>query len=184
MRRSAGAAVAAAALSAIGFATALPAATAPAPAQPHLTLPSPWRPVSGLPRSTDFTYVAQWVLPNGEPDPAPSALHYVSVKVKPLDEGGLGGYVADAVASLTSSHQATNAKYAQIESCVRPAWIVTFDATVNGSPRSFEEVDMTFRSTLYEAEYNRPAGQAVEPTAHAALLAFCASVPPHRSANS
>jgi hypothetical protein len=178
VRRSAGAIIALTAVAVCCAATPAP------PPVPHLTLPSPWRPVSGLPQSSDFTYVAQWVLPNGQLDPAPSALQYISVKVKPLDEGGLGGYVADAVASLTSSHQATNAKYAQIESCVRPAWIVTFDATVNGSPRSFEEVDMTFRSTLYEAEYNRPAGQAVEPTAHAALLTFCASVPSHHGTNS
>jgi len=168
----------------LALALALCCGAAPAPAGPHLTLPSPWRPVDGLPPSTEFRYVAQWVLPNGQVDPAPSALQYVSVKVKPLDEGGLGGYVADAVASLTSSHQATGAKYAQIETCVRPAWIVTFDATVNGSARSFELVDMTYRSTLYEAEYNRPAGQAVEPSAHAALLAFCATVPSRRNAGS
>jgi len=163
---------------------ALCAAATPAPPAPHLDLPSPWQATISLPPSTDFTYVAQWVLPNGQPDPPASALQYVSILKKPLDEGGLGGYVADAVASLSDSHQATNAKYAQIEACVRPAWIVTFNATVNGLPRAFEEVYMTYRSTLYEAEYNRPAGQPVEPAAHAALLAFCTSVPAHRGSNS
>jgi len=138
----------------------------------------------GVPPPADFVTLVEWVLPNGQIDPAASALQYVSLKSKPLDEGGLGGYVADAVASLSDSHQATNAKYAQIESCVRPAWIVTFDATVNESPRAFEEVYMTFRSTLYEAEYNRPSDQPVDPAAHAALLAFCASVPSHRSSDS
>jgi hypothetical protein len=167
----------------LALALVLSCAAAPAPA-PHLTLPSPWRPVAGLPPPSDFTYVEQWVLPNGRPDAPASALHYVSMLEKPLDEGGLGGYVADAVSSLTGSHQASNAKYAQIESCVRPAWLVTFDATVHGSPRAFEEVYLTFRSMLYEAEYNRPADQGVEPTAHAALMAFCDSVPVHRSSSS
>jgi len=173
--------VAAALILALCCAATPPPAVPPAP---HVDLPSPWQTTIGLPPSTDFTYVSQWVLPNGRPDPPASALQYVSVLKKPLDEGGLGGYVADAVASLTGSRQATDATYAQIESCVRPAWIVSFNATVNGSPRAFEEVYMTFRSMLYEAEYNRPAAQAVEPAAHAALLAFCTSVPAHRSGGS
>ena len=169
-------------LGAVALAVALATAT-PAPA-PHLTLPSPWQTVDGLPPATDFTYLEQWVLPNGQMEPSPSVLQYVSLKSQPLDEGGLGGYVADAVASLTASHQATNAKYVQIDTCARPAWLVTFNATVNGSPRAFEEVYLAFRSTLYEAEYNRPSDQAVEPTAHTALMAFCASVPARRSGNS
>jgi len=170
-------------IQAFALALALARAT-PAPPAPHLDLPSPWQTTVGLPPSTDFTYVVQYVLPNGDPGAPASALQYVSIQTKPLDEGGLGGYVADAVASLNDSHQATDAKYARVESCVRPAWIVTFNATVHDSPRAFEEVYMTFRSALYLAEYNRPAGQAVEPTAHAALLAFCTSVPTHRSSNS
>lgn len=167
----------------LALAFALCAAATPAPPAPHLDLPPPWQATIDLPASPDFTYVAQWVLPNGLPDPPANALQYVSILKKPLDEGGLGGYVADAVASLTGSHQTSDAQYSQIESCVRPAWIVTFDATVDGSARAFEQVYMTYRSTLYEAEYNRPAGQAVESAAHAALLAFCGSVPAHRSAN-
>lgn len=165
---------------AVALAFGLAGAT-PAPPAPHVDLPTPWQTTISLPTSPDFTYVVQYVLPNGQIDPRPTDLQYVSVQTKPLDEGGLGGYVADTVANLNGTPGVTNVKYEQIETCVRPAWIVTFNATVKDSPRAFEEVYMTFRSTLYLAEYNRPAAQAVEPTAHAALLAFCTSVPTHRS---
>jgi hypothetical protein len=170
-------------IGAIVLAAAL-ASASPAPPAPHVDLPAPWQATVSLPVSADFTYVAQWVLPNGLPDPPAIALQYVSMQKRPLDEGGLGGYLADTVANLNGSPDVTNVKYSQIVSCVRPAWMVTFNATVSDSPRAFEEVYMTYRSTLYLAEYNRPADQAVVPAAHTALLAFCTSVPSHRSSNS
>ena len=147
-----------------------------APAAPKLTLPQPWQLTVGVPPPTDFVTLVEWVLPNGQPGAPPSALQYVSEKKKPLDEGGVGGYVADAVAGLNATHSVSAVKYEKIDTCVREAWIVSFQVTVNASPRAFEEVYLAVGSSLYEAEYNRPAGQAVDPAAHAALLGYCTTV--------
>jgi hypothetical protein len=146
--------------------------------EPHLTIGAPWRPVQAIVNpNSSFTTLGEWVLPNGVPNSTSRVLQYVSLSSEPLDERGLGGYVADQVGSIGRSPLDKNLKYSQIDTCMRAAWVATYDVPVDGVQRTLERVYVAYRSTLYVAQYNRPADQPVDPIAQAAMLAFCASVP-------
>jgi len=161
---------------------ALALCCAAAPVEPHLQVGAPWRP--GRPVSNSgsrFTALALWVLSDGTPHPDTHILQYIWLTSAALDERGLGGYVADEVGSIQRTPGDSNLQYSQIDSCLRPAWVATYDVDAkfdsNGLQRSFERVYFAFRDTLYVMQYVRPFGKPLDPVAQAALLSFCTSVP-------
>lgn len=139
---------------------------------PALALHSPWVIVDTPLGEDGERPVAEWVLPDGMPDPQPRDLQYLEVWTKDLDPGGLGGYVAQRVATFDPKY-VKNLHYAPIETCLRPAWLFTFDDSFTGDTRTFEVVYFAVGETLYSAEYLRPVAQAEDAIAHAAIVDFC-----------
>lgn len=145
-----------------------------APLSPHLKLAAPWQSLTPPPGQGDVTPVEEWALSNGLPGAqTPGVTQYVQLATSPGGEGGLGGFVADRISWMNSSHDVTKLTYMKIDECPRPAWLFTLDGSYEGTQRTYEEAMFAVGQTLYEARYSRPTGQDENAAAHAAILDLC-----------
>jgi hypothetical protein len=139
---------------------------------PELRLHTPWEAVTTPVAQGEDKPIAEWMLPNGLPNQELSNTQFVELSTEDLGPGGLGGFVADRLSTLDPKY-VKGLHYAPIDTCLRPAWLFTFDDSFSGGTRSFEIVYLAVGETLYIADYSRPVDQPEDAIARAAVLDFC-----------